>query len=151
MKSCTQHLHARQGEELHVKGENWENWINSCIPAWRKANSHGERDSPFHTVCCSDNPVVGDDGSPADVGALHVQTDLPGPLPQHSPAATHDPVHHAHALAGQATLWKGQSHTEVDHRVSWEMDAAPQVSLAEGCTHYASWVAMQSVIKGILL
>lgn len=100
-----------RGEEFSFKGESWENWVNSCISAWRKANNRGEQNSPFHAVCRCDNPVAGDDGAPADVGALHVQADLPWPLPQHGPVATHDPVRDAHALTGQATLWK-VSHTQ---------------------------------------
>lgn len=61
-------------------------------------------DSPFHAVCRCHYPLTGDDGAPADVGALHVEADLPRPLPQHRPAATHDSVHRGRAFSGQAAI-----------------------------------------------
>lgn len=72
---------------------------------WAGAHSgHMGRDSPFHAVCRRHDPLGGDDGAPADVSALHMEADLPRPLPQRRPAATHDPAHHVHTFSGHAAL-----------------------------------------------
>lgn len=63
-------------------------------------------------------PLAGDDGAPTDVRALHVEAELPRPLPQRCCAATHDPVHDGCAFGGQAALW-GIRHTQTGVRERW--------------------------------
>lgn len=63
-----------------------------------------DRNSPFHAVCGCHYPLRGDDRAPTDVSALHMEADLPWPLPQHCPAATHDSVHDVDAFSGDAAL-----------------------------------------------
>lgn len=57
----------------------------------------------LYTVRSCHDPLRGDDGAPADVGALHVQADLPGPVPRGRAAPAHDPAL-AHRLSCDPAL-----------------------------------------------
>lgn len=62
------------------------------------------RDLLLHAVGGRHNPVGGDDGASADVDALDVQADLPGPVAQRCAGPAHDPALAVAHLPGDSAL-----------------------------------------------
>lgn len=67
-------------------------WFRPFPQATPLSQAPPPRDLLLYTVRGCHDPLRGDDGAPADVDALHVQANLPGPFARVSIRSPHDPA-----------------------------------------------------------
>lgn len=93
--ACGSHGLCSRPRQSHRRSPGSAPYSSGSAPSLRPrplSQAPPPRDLLLHTVRGCHDPLRGDDGAPADVDALHVQANLPGPLARVSIRSPHDPA-----------------------------------------------------------